>query len=151
MRANLTIASSWGRFDCCFVDDKLTELQLPYLEQRPKSPFTLSFMESSPLHHYIHDYMMGAVVTPIEFQFEGTSFQQLVWTKFLKMKAGETICYADLAAGIGHPRSFRAVAQACAKNPLPLVIPCHRVVGKSSLGGYAYGLFWKQFLLALEK
>lgn len=83
---------------------------------------------------------------------EGTPFQQKVWDAIRKIPYGETLSYSDLAEKIGQPSAQRAVAQACGANPVPLFIPCHRVVGKhNTLGGYGLGTARKTQLLALEK
>ena len=80
----------------------------------------------------------------------GSPFEQRVWSAMQKIPYGETRCYGDLASDI---RSApRAVGGACGKNPIPIVIPCHRVLAKAGLGGYsgAGGLDTKQVLLRLE-
>lgn len=82
----------------------------------------------------------------------GTGFQQSVWRALLSVPYGETCCYADIAALIGKPAAVRAAAQAIGRNPLLIVIPCHRVIGKDgSLTGFAAGLDMKRYLLALER
>lgn len=82
----------------------------------------------------------------------GTAFQQLVWRTLLSIPYGETRSYAEVAAAIGHPKATRAVAQACAANPVPIVIPCHRVVrSDGSLGGYSAGIGRKERLLEIER
>ena len=68
----------------------------------------------------------------------------------LKISYGTTLSYSELAAKAGNPKAFRAVGTACGLNPLPLIIPCHRVKGKFSLGGFTGGLDIKKFLLRLE-
>jgi AraC family transcriptional regulator, regulatory protein of adaptative response / methylated-DNA-[protein]-cysteine methyltransferase len=81
----------------------------------------------------------------------GTAFQQLVWRTLLAIPYGETRSYAQIAAAIGQPTAMRAVAQACAANPVAIVIPCHRVVrSDGGLGGYAGGVERKERLLAIE-
>jgi methylated-DNA-[protein]-cysteine S-methyltransferase len=81
----------------------------------------------------------------------GTPFQQRVWDALLRIPAGHTVSYGALAAAIGAPRSTRAVAAAVGRNPISLMIPCHRVVGADGqLTGYAGGVGRKQALLALE-
>lgn len=83
---------------------------------------------------------------------KATPFQQKVWKKLLEIPRGETRTYAWVAEEIGRPKAVRAVGSACGKNPFPIVVPCHRVLASSgSLGGYAYGLPLKRFLLLLEK
>ena len=81
----------------------------------------------------------------------GTAFQARVWQALREIPAGQTRTYTQLAASIGSPRAIRAVASACASNPIALAIPCHRVIrSDGSLAGYAWGLEVKGQLLALE-
>lgn len=81
----------------------------------------------------------------------GTAFQRAVWGALMAIPFGERRSYAELAAAIGRPRAVRAVGAANGKNPLSIVVPCHRVVGSDgSLTGYAGGLAAKERLLALE-
>jgi methylated-DNA-[protein]-cysteine S-methyltransferase len=83
---------------------------------------------------------------------EGTPFQQRVWRALLDIPYGMTISYAQLAARIGQPAASRAVGLANGTNPLPIVIPCHRVIGADGkLTGYGGGLPIKERLLALER
>lgn len=82
----------------------------------------------------------------------GTALQRRVWEELCKVPYGATISYSDLAARVNYPDAVRAVASACGKNPLPLIIPCHRAVSKDgSLGGFAWGVDKKERLLTLEK
>ncbi len=82
----------------------------------------------------------------------GTPFQQKVWRCLCTIPYGETWSYGDLAAEVGCPGGPRAVGSANGKNPLPILIPCHRVVtAKKTLGGYSGGLSTKITLLTLEK
>lgn len=81
----------------------------------------------------------------------GTPFQERVWNELRRVAAGTTVSYSGLAARIGDAKSVRAVAAANARNPIPIVIPCHRVVAKDgSLHGYGYGLPAKRWLLVHE-
>lgn len=81
----------------------------------------------------------------------GTAFQKKVWDALMKIPAGQTLSYAGLAAQLGHPRGARAVANACGRNKVAVLVPCHRVVrGDGSLGGYRWGLPVKQRLLERE-
>ncbi len=83
---------------------------------------------------------------------EGTTFQRGVWRAIAKVPAGRTASYGDLARRIGRPSSVRAVGAAVGRNPLSVVVPCHRIVGSDgSLTGYAGGLARKRALLALER
>lgn len=82
---------------------------------------------------------------------EGTAFQRSVWRQLQEIPYGETISYGELARRVGNPKASRAVGSANGANPLPIVIPCHRVIaGDGTLGGFGGGLPTKQMLLALE-
>lgn len=82
----------------------------------------------------------------------GTGFQRTVWNELQKIPFGKTISYLDLAKKLGDEKTIRAAASANGKNPISILIPCHRVIGKDgSLTGYAGGLHRKKFLLELEK
>lgn len=86
------------------------------------------------------------------FSLEGTDFQKKVWEKLREIPYGETASYKDIAEKIGNPEAFRAVGNAVAKNPLIILVPCHRVISvDGNLSGYAYGVEKKRFLLELEK
>ena len=82
-----------------------------------------------------------------------TDFQRLVWTEIEKIQYGETRSYQDIAIRIGMPKSYRAVANACGKNPLPIIRPCHRVIcSNGEIGGYSIngGVTLKKALLKCE-
>jgi methylated-DNA-[protein]-cysteine S-methyltransferase len=82
---------------------------------------------------------------------EGTDFQRRVWTSLMAIQYGETLSYAELAERIGNPKAVRAVGLANGSNPIPIIIPCHRVIGSNgSLAGFGGGLDAKKTLLALE-
>ncbi|MEM7376116.1 MAG: methylated-DNA--[protein]-cysteine S-methyltransferase [Pseudomonadota bacterium] len=85
-------------------------------------------------------------------QHTGTAFQQQVWTALQAIPYGETLTYGELARRIGKPTASRAVGAANGANPLPIMTPCHRVIGAdNSLTGFGGGLETKRFLLALEQ
>lgn len=87
----------------------------------------------------------------LELDFAGTEFQRKVWQALLSIPFGETRSYSDIAVQIGHAKAVRAVGAANGKNPISIIAPCHRVVGKSGdLTGFAGGLDVKKTLLALE-
>lgn len=89
---------------------------------------------------------------PLPMVISGTEFQTSIWHFLRSVPYGSTISYQDLAAAVGRPKSARAVGQAVNKNPLSIVIPCHRVVGsRGELVGYAGGLGKKKYLLDLER
>jgi methylated-DNA-[protein]-cysteine S-methyltransferase len=81
----------------------------------------------------------------------GTEFQKKVWHELTQIPFGQTISYGELAKKIANPKAFRAVGSANGKNPLPIVIPCHRVINANGeLGGYSGGIDIKKFLLKIE-
>jgi methylated-DNA-[protein]-cysteine S-methyltransferase len=83
---------------------------------------------------------------------EGTPFQQRVWAALQQIPYGETVSYGELAGRLGNPNAMRAVGLANGANPVSVIIPCHRVIGRNgSLVGYGGGLANKQALLALER
>lgn len=92
-----------------------------------------------------------AVTPDVPLDVQGTAFQWMVWKALQRIPPGETRTYAGVAAEIGRPRAVRAVARACAANPVALVVPCHRVVPTSGdTGGYRWGVARKAGLLARE-
>ncbi len=86
----------------------------------------------------------------VAMELDGTEFQRAVWRELSKIPYGETISYGELARRVGRPKGPRAVGQANGKNPLAIIVPCHRVVASNGLGGYGGGLPMKRALLALE-
>ena len=84
---------------------------------------------------------------------KSSHFQKLVWKEIEKIPYGKTKSYKDIAIEIGNPKSFRAVANACGKNPLPIIRPCHRVIcSNGEIGGYSAngGVKLKKTLLKIE-
>ena len=87
----------------------------------------------------------------VPVELVGTAFQLRVWQALMRIPAGETRSYAELAASLDAPKAARAVASACASNRVAVLVPCHRVIrGDGSLGGYRWGLPRKQALLQSE-
>jgi methylated-DNA-[protein]-cysteine S-methyltransferase len=87
----------------------------------------------------------------IALDLVGTEFQVQAWRALCRIPFGKTISYGQQAANIKKPKAFRAVGSANGKNPIPIIVPCHRVVASDgSLGGYSLGLRMKKQLLALE-
>ncbi len=89
-------------------------------------------------------------VFELPISLRGTSFQQEVWAGLIRIPYGVVVSYGELARDLGRPKTYRAVGQANARNPIPIVVPCHRVVASDGLGGYAGGLDMKLELLTLE-
>jgi methylated-DNA-[protein]-cysteine S-methyltransferase len=87
----------------------------------------------------------------IPFKLDGTDFQKKVWNALLNIPYGETRSYGEIVVVIGNPKASRSVGMANNRNPLPIIVPCHRVIGHDgSLTGYAGGLDLKKALLDLE-
>lgn len=95
------------------------------------------------------DGRLSSFSTAIEIP-EGTPFQKAVWKKLLDIPYGSVVTYKDVAESIGSPGAARAVGNAVGANPLPIVIPCHRVLAGKGLGGYSCGVHIKESLLRLE-
>ncbi|NBK97733.1 MAG: methylated-DNA--[protein]-cysteine S-methyltransferase [Erysipelotrichia bacterium] len=100
----------------------------------------------------LNQYLQGKRKTfTIALHPHGTIFQQKVWQALCEIPYGETRTYEQIAIAINQPKSYRAVGMANHNNPIAILIPCHRVIGKNhSLVGYALGLEMKQILLSLE-
>ena len=95
---------------------------------------------------------LGGGAGDVDIDLVGTAFQKKVWDALMRIPPGETRSYAQLAAQLGQPDAARAVASACARNRVAIVVPCHRVIrGDGSLGGYRWGLPLKQRLLDRER
>ncbi|WP_010630546.1 methylated-DNA--[protein]-cysteine S-methyltransferase [Sporolactobacillus vineae] len=101
----------------------------------------------------LHDYFSGRRKTfDLDLLLIGTAFQKEVWKALAAIPYGETRTYKDVAVAVGRPKAIRAVGGANHRNPLPIVIPCHRVIGTNgALVGYGGGLDRKKRLLELEK
>jgi len=108
---------------------------------------------AASLHAAFDRYFAGdaEALTSVPWRTGGTAFQQTVWKALTTIPVGETWSYAQLAAAIGKPSAVRAVGLANGANPVPIVIPCHRVIGKSgALTGFGGGLERKRWLLRHE-
>jgi len=99
----------------------------------------------------ILDYFEGKMLK-LPLDIDGTEFQKRVWAAISRIPYGETKSYNRIAEEIGMPNAYRAVANACGANPVPLIVPCHRVIRKNGgLGGYGMGIGRKEYLLKMEK
>ena len=128
-------------------EDFLQEVVGPY---GPPSPSSLSLrLPLSELEAYFEGRLRH-FSTPLFPR--GTAFQRRVWEVVKEIPYGEVISYGEVASRMGHPRSARAVGLALAANPLPIFIPCHRVVrADGGLGGFSSGLEVKRWLLGFER
>jgi AraC family transcriptional regulator of adaptative response/methylated-DNA-[protein]-cysteine methyltransferase len=102
----------------------------------------------------LRDYFNGReqLGLPGPLDIRATAFQQRVWRELQKIPYGQTRSYSEIAQAMGQPKAARAVARACATNPVAVVIPCHRVIrADGSLGGYGGSIARKRALLSLER
>ena len=106
----------------------------------------------SQVRKAVDDYFRCKKELPIlAMKLQGTAFQRAVWLELAKIPLGETISYGELALRVGRPKAVRAVGQAVGRNPIPLFLPCHRVLGKrGALTGFSAGLHIKKLLLNHE-
>ena len=86
----------------------------------------------------------------LPMELDGTAFQREVWAELSRIPYGETISYGELARRVGRPNGPRAVGQANGRSPIPIIVPCHRVLASNGIGGYGGGLRVKRALLELE-
>jgi methylated-DNA-[protein]-cysteine S-methyltransferase len=134
------------------VDDQGRLVRLTFAEDAEPADALEDATRCSPVLAQLAEYLGGrrrAFELPLAPR--GTAFQRRVWDQLLRIPYGSTISYGELAARVGNPAASRAVARANATNPLPIVVPCHRVIGSDgTLTGYGGGLHRKRFLLGLE-
>jgi O-6-methylguanine DNA methyltransferase len=149
------IQTGAGVFTACFSGHGLTHLNFPgstrIVRPTDSSP---KVGEWAALTQRALDSIFSAKPTgelpPLDVS-SGTEFQQQVWSALRRIDVGHTKTYSEIASEIGVPGAARAVGSACGANPIPLLIPCHRVVASGGkLGGFSAGLDWKQRLLAIE-
>jgi len=119
-------------------------------------PFAVRKVDEGGLQAWVevllHQMRGEDLNSALPLDIRATSFQRRVWTYLQSIPFGSTKSYSDVAKAIGRPRACRAVARACATNPVAVAIPCHRVVREDgSMGGYRWGIERKKTLLALER
>ena len=140
----------------CFVEigDAIAPLVATLREEFPQA--AIAPTAASTLDPYlaaVRDVVNARpLARDLPLDIRGTAFQWRVWRALTEIPAGETRTYTQLADAVGHPAAVRAAARACALNPLSLVVPCHRVVGRDgSLTGYRWGTARKRALIEIEK
>lgn len=101
----------------------------------------------------VHEYFEGTRRTfTVPLSAKGTEFQTTVWDALKTVPYGETASYSDIATKIGNPKAVRAIGNANSKNPISILVPCHRIIGKNkTLVGYAGGVWRKKWLLTHEQ
>jgi len=155
---SVTINTKFGIIELTENNQKLISLKL----LSDKNPLTFDLKKAN-LKNQTNEFLLSVErqlneyfskkrkVFDLDLNPKGTEFQQKAWQILSKINYAETISYEEQAILIGNKNSKRAVGQANSKNPIPIIIPCHRVVRKNkALGGYAGGIDMKKLLLELE-
>jgi methylated-DNA-[protein]-cysteine S-methyltransferase len=146
-----TFDSPIGRVLLVGRSDKLTGL---YLDRDPNPAWDEDEERLAKVRLQVEEYFDGTRTSfgDVELAPQGTPFQLAVWEALLEIGYGETASYADIARRIGKPTAFRAVGAANGRNPISIIVPCHRVIGANgTLTGYGGGLNRKRWLLDLER
>ncbi|HZW77898.1 MAG TPA: methylated-DNA--[protein]-cysteine S-methyltransferase [Flavobacteriaceae bacterium] len=143
------IPSPIGNLKISASEDSIVSIEFTTEEVTAVSPSSLLLREAQKqLEEYFHKERQEFSLPLSPY---GTTFQQKVWKQLQQIPYGETRSYRDIAIELGNLRQIRAAATANGKNPIPIVIPCHRVIGSNgSLTGYSGGLEKKKWLLELE-
>ena len=144
------IDSQIGKIAIFAEDEKIIRLDL---KTKEKADSAITEKVLLKAEKQLSEYFSGERKTfDLEFEFSGTDFQKAVWNELLKIPFGKTKTYGEIAKTIGNPKASRAVGSACGKNPIAIIVPCHRVLGADGkTGGFAFGTETKEWLLGHEK
>ena len=163
----LPIPTHDGQFTARYSEKGLAELDFPK-SGRAKLPLGQAARQRSPTKqngipakirnwHRTTEATLKKILAGKEpgklplLDLAGTKFQKTVWYALRKISLGKTKSYGEIAQAIGRPKAVRAVGGACGANPVPILVPCHRVLAANNkLGGFSGGLDWKRSLLARE-
>jgi|SRR5690554_338534 len=149
MKHTAVIDSPVGRLQLIADSDRLTAIRFLDSEEKLSEKIPSSLEE---VVHQLQEYFDGKRQDfNLRISPQGTDFQKRVWKALEKIPFGKTVSYKHMASQLGDPKVIRAAASANGKNPIPIIIPCHRVIGSDgSLTGYAGGLHRKKWLLEHE-
>jgi O-6-methylguanine DNA methyltransferase len=139
------VSTPWGNMKAVF--DKHCLVFLEFTKEKRKIADKHSIILEAELQEYFAGKRRHF---DIEFNPKGTRFEMDIWVACKKIPYGTTISYKTLSETASHPKAFRACGNALHKNPVPIIIPCHRVVASNSIGGFGLGLDLKLRLLSLE-
>ncbi len=154
----LTIKTQEGEFTAYYTENGLARLDFP-LDSRPAvaNNGAVASSQIRAWHELTERALKAALAGQVSRDLppldncSGTEFQRRVWAAMRRIPAGRTRSYGELAKEIGNPAATRAVGGACGANPIPVLVPCHRVLAANRrLGGFSGGLDWKRKLLAVE-
>jgi methylated-DNA-[protein]-cysteine S-methyltransferase len=147
-----TVPSPIGELMLCGDDASLTALHLPGHWAKPGAGWRRDDARFADVARQLEEYFAGErTVFDVPLVLDGTAFQRRVWGALRDIPYGTTISYGELARRIGQPSASRAVGLANGRNPISVIVPCHRVIGADgTLTGYGGGLERKQLLLGLE-
>lgn len=151
MRTSIDMESPLGRLRLFAEEGGLSQIWLPGPDTPPAAETTDEAVQQAA--RQLEEYFNGRRTEfRLALRARGTAFQQAVWAELVKIPFGETRSYGEIARTLGRPTAFRAVGAANGRNPLAIVVPCHRVIASDgTLHGYAGGLPAKQWLLDHEK
>ena len=132
------------------ICEKGALISLKLVENADKSDNVTALINKIKIQ--LNEYFLGKrKIFDIRLKPKGTEFQKRVWEKLQRIQYGETKSYSEIAAIVGNKNAQRAVGYACNKNPIMIIIPCHRVISKNGkIGGYVYENSIKQKLLEIE-
>jgi O-6-methylguanine DNA methyltransferase len=154
----VTVPTLDGEFIATYSSQGLAELRFPSDQALAVTESAADFAAVIRRWHQLTSVAVKEILAgrepdelpPLDLT-RGTEFQQSVWRAMLKIKLGQTQSYGEIAKSIGNSKAVRAVGGACGANPIPLLIPCHRVLAANrKIGGFSGGLDWKRKLLARE-
>lgn len=154
MTNHYVFKSPIGLLDIRGENDKITGLSLQVKES--DAAFSQKFTQHSELlyeaYRQLDEYFSGKRTEfALPLYYTGTVFQKQVWKELQSIPYGETRSYQDIAAAIGNPKAVRAIGQANHRNPIMIIVPCHRVIHKNGdISGFACGVEAKKYLLDLE-
>jgi len=153
MMTRATIETSEGAFSAWFSDKGLAALSFPNGRRGRGDDADVPAEWIRQTAGALNAILRGEQprqLPPLDFS-RGTEFQQKVWKALLTIGVGKTRSYSEIARAIGAPGAARAVGGACGANPIPVLVPCHRVLAANQrLGGFSAGLKWKRLLLDRE-
>jgi O-6-methylguanine DNA methyltransferase len=155
--AEFYISTPCGAFKAGYSENGLAEMSFPKSAGASRPPENKKEVSAKirgwhrATETAFKSYFDGKPARLPPLDIEGTEFQKNVWREMLKIPFGKTKSYGDIAKAVGKPKAVRAVGGACGSNPIPVFIPCHRVLAANNkIGGFSSGLGWKTKLLEIE-